>query len=129
MRQRSQRSHQRTSHRWIGVIYMIIFLVGSLPSSCAAVAGPCGNLPVSTLEIYDIKTPKLEAITVSTSELGDRAPSDAFEIEHRFVPVAGGLICDAPKLVRIGFGFSKRIAYIASGGRTRQLCGRRHAGS
>ena len=34
------------------------------------------------------------------------------EIKHRMMQHADGLVCDAPELVRIGFGSSQRIAFL-----------------
>jgi hypothetical protein len=95
-----------------------------------ATAAECTNMPPSRLELYDIKTPPVDEHAVNADEL-DRlrssAPASSFhtmmltthdvavilQIAHRIIPVAGGMVCDSPELVRIAVGFPKRTAYLA----------------
>jgi hypothetical protein len=90
----------------------------------------CTDLPPSTLRLYTIKAPSLEEWRVPADALDHMPPADElgsrhtmmlttsdvitlFEITHRIVPQADGSVCDAPGLVRIGFGAGRRIAYLA----------------
>jgi hypothetical protein len=113
------------------VIFMLLLpITGACLTRVAAAAAACADLPPSTLRVYDIKVPVLEELRVpadaldrmpSTEELGSRhtlmlTMNDLvtlFEITHRIVPQADGSFCDAPSLVRIGFGSGRRIAYLA----------------
>lgn len=96
----------------------------------AAAATPCDGLPPSTLRVYDIKTSAVDAVEVPAEELEPKAQGVAlasrhtmmltvsdivtwFEIAHRIVPRADGSVCDAPTLVQIGFGSSRRLAFLA----------------
>lgn len=104
----------------------LALLIGSviLPSDHAA-AAICENLPPSQLLIYDIKAPRLEEKKVPATKRDWEMPSNAlasmhtmmlttndlmslFDIRHRFVAGSDGSVCDAPELVRIGLGSSKR---------------------
>jgi hypothetical protein len=103
--------------------------MGAVEPVQAADTQTCGPLPASTLEIYDIKAPALDERIVEMPTL-KRAPGSNyvssfhggvltthdvvvfFEISHRVINVATGVFCDAPNLVRIGMGFTHRIAYL-----------------
>jgi len=107
---------------------LLLAIVGACPLRSAVAA--CTDLPPSTLRLYTINVPELEEWRVpadvlnrepATDELGSRhtlmlTTSDVvalFEITHRIVPQADGSVCDAPDLVRIGFGAGRRSAYLA----------------
>jgi hypothetical protein len=109
---------------------LLLAIAGMGLTRVAAAASACADLPASTLRVYDIKMPVLEELRVpadalnrmpSTDELGSRhtlmlTTNDLvtlFEIRHRIVPQADGSFCNAPSLVRIGFGSGRRIAYLA----------------
>jgi hypothetical protein len=109
----------------IGLKPMLISLLSLVFIHSAYAKSPCDALPPSTLQIYDIKAPPAEEVTVNAlnrvyrdGDLVSRhtlmlTMSDlvvAFDIKHRIVPQADGTVCDAPSLVRIGFGSSRRIA-------------------
>src|SRR5689334_7822759 len=95
----------------------------------AAPSDPCGDLPSSQLEVYDLKTQGLDEHAVDIDQLDDRKadPSTSrhtlmrtthdvamlFEVAHRIMPMKDGLYCDAPTLVRIAIGFPKRSAFLA----------------
>jgi hypothetical protein len=113
------------------VIFMLLLAItGACLTRVAAAASACADLPLSALRVYDIKMPVLEELRVpadalnrmpSTDELGSRHTLmlttnelvTLFEIRHHIVPQADGSLCDAPSLVRIGFGSSRRTAYLA----------------
>jgi hypothetical protein len=103
-------------------------LGGALLVHAAVAATPCTGLPPSTLQVFDIKAPAPEEIPVTKTELDhDIQPEDLvsrhkrmlsvtdfvawFDIEHRMVPRDDGSVCDAPTLVRMGFGASRRLAF------------------
>ena len=109
---------------------LLLAIAGTGFTRVAAAASACADLPPSTLRVYDIKMPVLEELRVpadalnrmpSTDELGSRhtlmlTTNDLvtlFEIRHRIVPQADGSFCDAPSLVRLGFGSGRRTAYLA----------------
>jgi hypothetical protein len=95
----------------------------------AQAAAPCTGMPPSKLLIFDIK-PADPQIVVLPPEALDRQPpddlasrhafmlSDArivtwFEITHRIIPRDDGSVCDAPVMVRVGFGLDRRIVLLA----------------
>lgn len=109
---------------------LALAILGSILTPIAAGAAVCADLPPSTLHVYDIKMPALEEVEVPAAALDRIKPDDAlgsrhtlmfttadvvtlFEIQHRLVPQADGTVCDAPSLVRIGFGAGRRVAYLA----------------
>jgi hypothetical protein len=121
-------------------------LGGALLVHTAGAATLCTGLPLSTLQVYDIKAPAPEETSVTKTELDrDIRPEDLvsrhprmlsvtnfvawFAIEHRMVPRDDGSVCDAPTLVRVGFGASRRLAFfvreVAKDPRMRQ-CMRDH---
>ena len=96
----------------------------------AGAATLCTDLPPSRLRVYDLKAPSVEEVAVPAaalaglSDAGDLASRHTlmltvsnvvawFTIEHRLVPRGDGLVCDAPGLVRMGFGSSRRRAFLA----------------
>ncbi len=111
-------------------------VVATLAMACTctaaklAWASDCADLPPSTLRIFDIRATMPEVISVPAATL-DRIPQEEqlgshhilmltgadfvtlFEIRHRIVPQSDGSVCDAPSLVRIGFGAGRRVAYLA----------------
>jgi hypothetical protein len=105
-------------------------IIGGFLAPVPAAAATCADLPPSTLNVYDIKMPAPEKMEVPSAALERIKPDDAlgsrhtlmfttadivtlFEIQHRLVPQANGSVCDAPSLVRIGFGSGRRVAYLA----------------
>jgi hypothetical protein len=111
-------------------VSLILVAAAAVLCQPAGAATPCTNLPPSILLIYDIKASAPEAVAVPTEELdrsgeaellGSRhtlmlTTSDivtGFEITHRMLPGADGSFCDAPTTVRIGFGSSRRGAFLA----------------
>ena len=101
------------------------------PATCFAAGppNPCGELPSSQLEVYDLKTKGVDEHAVDIDQLDDpksdpstsrhtlmRTTHDVamlFEVAHRIIPANDGLYCDAPSLVRIAIGFPKRSAFLA----------------
>jgi hypothetical protein len=109
---------------------LALAILGGFLEPVTAAAAACANLPPSTLNIYDIKMPALEEVEVPAAALDRIHPGTAlgsrhtlmfttaavvtvFEIQHHLVPQANGSVCDAPSLVRIGFGAGRRVAYMA----------------
>ncbi len=110
--------------------FLAILVIGGAYAAASARASECADLPSSTLRIHDIQVSLPEVISVPAATL-DRIPQEdqlgshhtlmltgadlvtLFEIRHRMVPQADGSVCDAPSLVRIGFGAGRRVAYLA----------------
>ena len=67
------------------------------------------RVPADTLD----RLPADELGSRHTLMLTTNALVTLFEITHRIVPQADGSFCDAPSLVRIGFGSARRIVYLA----------------
>jgi hypothetical protein len=104
---------------------LLLVLGGAVLFQRAAAATLCTNLPSSTLQVLDIKASGVGEASVSAEEL-DRhiQPEDLvsrhprmlsfsdfvawFDIVHRIVVRDDGSVCDAPSLVRMGFGASQR---------------------
>ena len=89
---------------------------------------PICRLP--RFQVYDIKASAPEAVEVPAEELERAGQAEDlvsrhtlmltssdfvtwFDVTHRVVPRADGSVCDAPSLVRIGFGSSRRFAFLA----------------
>ena len=107
-----------------------IYLIATLAVPLNAVASDlCTGLPASTLQVLDAKPSGLVEQKVPAEHLDQSLPSEIigarhttmlstsnviafFEIKHRMMPRADGSVCDAPELVRIGFGSSQRIAFL-----------------
>lgn len=108
----------------------VLAMAGVSTAAASARASECADLPPSTLRLFDIRVSMPEVKSVPAATL-DRIPQEdqlgshhtlmltgadvvtLFEIRHRFVPQADGSVCDAPSLVRIGFGAGRRVAYLA----------------
>jgi hypothetical protein len=106
---------------------LLLCLVSALPAS----AQMCQSLPPSTLLIYDATPAKLvESVVPAAGLARQTAPEGGiasqhtmmltvinvlgfFEIKHRIVPQEANVVCNAPELVRIGFGSSERRILIA----------------
>jgi hypothetical protein len=105
------------------------------PGLPAVSPGICVDLPPSRLLVYSIKPARLEEETVPAASLNRRpyqgVPADAlaakhplmlsvhnlvsiFNIQHRPVARGDGWVCDAPAIVRIGFGASRRQLFVAA---------------
>ena len=112
------------------IVPLALAIFASFLAPVTAAATACANVPPSTLNIYDIKMPTLEEVEVPAAALDRIDPGTAlgsrhtlmfttanavtlFEIQHRLVPQVDGSVCDAPSLVRIGFGSGRRVAYLA----------------
>jgi hypothetical protein len=112
------------------VSLFLLMLAAALTLHPAGAAILCTDLPPSTLEVDGVKTSKVEEMMVPSEAL-DRIGQAVelasrhtlmltvidlavwFNIAHRVVPRADGLVCDAPSLVRMGFGSSRRRAFLA----------------
>jgi hypothetical protein len=109
---------------------LLILAVGAaLPLQEARAAAPCAGLPPSKLQIFDITAPDVQVIMLPAEEIerypqGDLASRHTFmlsqvrvvtwfEITHRIIPREDGLVCDAPAMVRVGFGFDRRTVLLA----------------
>lgn len=123
----------RRLHSKLSLVLLAVVLLavgGALLFHQASAATLCTDLPPSTLRVYDLKAPVLEEVTVPAAELaglsnaGDLASRHTlmltvsnvvawYTIRHRLVPRDDGLVCDAPGLVRMGFGSSRRHAFLA----------------
>jgi hypothetical protein len=112
------------------VSFVLLTVGGALLVHSAGAATTCTDLPPSTLQVYVIKASAPEAVTVPAEELDLAGQAEHlasrhtlmltssdfvtwFDVAHRVVPRADGLVCDAPTLVRIGFGSSRRFAFLA----------------
>jgi hypothetical protein len=101
--------------------------MGVLPLHAAAV---CKDLPPSKLQVYYVRANSLQEEMAAATALDGRIPADAlasqhtmmltlstliswFDIEHRIVPRDDGSVCDAPELVRMGFGSGQRKIVVA----------------
>jgi hypothetical protein len=120
----------RNLHRLRSTLLLVLLVFGGALLSRHAAAGLCADLPPSSLMIYDVKAPSPAMVTVPREELtrnsaaGDLSShhplmvsaSDLvtwFDIMHHIEPRADGSVCDAPSLVRIGFGTKNRHAFLA----------------
>jgi hypothetical protein len=109
---------------------VLLGLGGALLVHPAGAATPCTNLPPSTLQVYVIKASTPEPVAVPAEELDRAAQAEHLvsrhtlmltssdfvawsDVAHRMVSRADGSVCDAPTLVRIGFGSSRRFAFLA----------------
>jgi hypothetical protein len=112
------------------VSFVLLTVGGALLFHSAGAATPCTDLPPSTFQVYVIKASAPEAVAVPTEELERAGQAEHlvsrhtlmltssdfvtwFDVAHRVVPRADGSVCDAPSLVRIGFGSSRRFAFLA----------------
>lgn len=93
-----------------------------------AAANNCQNLPPTTLEIYTIKAPTVEERKISAEQLGKSPAEDLMfrhsmmvtgsdlvaisHVRHRVVSEDNGPRCYAPERVRLGFGSSRRLAFL-----------------
>ena len=102
-----------------------------LPASPTFASSVCSALPSSSLRLYDIKTVAVEEVLVPAAALDAAAIPDErlvsrhtmmltsvdlaalSQITHRIIPQSDGTFCDAPSLVSLGFGISRRVAYLA----------------
>ena len=115
---------------YLKISLVILALGGALLFQRAGAATLCTDLPPSTLRVYDIKASAVEEVWVSAEELDHRGKAEDlvsrhrlmlsvsdivtwFDIVHRMVLREGGSICDAPSLVRMGFGSSRRLVFFA----------------
>jgi hypothetical protein len=95
-----------------------------------AVAANCQDLPPSKLLVFGVKVPEVEEEEIPAASLDRKLATGAltfrhtmmlastvlvgwFEIRHRPVPQPGGSVCDAPELVRMGFGAARRQIFLA----------------
>lgn len=113
-----------------GTFALVLFPLapGVAATSCDA------SMPASKAQVYDLKPSTTIYKTVGEAELkklsatadttifhndsvmvGVSTIASAVFVEHNVVKPESGLdaFCDAPKLVRIGIGFSHRIVYLA----------------
>ena len=108
----------------------------------AEAATLCIGLPPSTLQVLDLKASGVGEASVSAEELGRHNQSEElvsrhttmlsvsdfvawFDIMHRMVPRDDGSVCDAPSLVRMAFGSTRRLAFFMREA-TENPCMRRH---
>jgi hypothetical protein len=115
------------------VSFVLLTIEGVLLCHPAGAVAPCTDLPSSTFRIFGIKASAPEAVEVPVEELDRNREAEGglasrhtlmitlsdfvswFEVTHRVVPRADGSVCDAPSLVRMGFGSSRRLAFLARG--------------
>ena len=110
--------------------FLAVLVIVGASAAASARTSECVNLPSSALRLYAIRVSMPEVQSVPAAALdhipqGDQLESHhtlmltgadvvtLFEIRHRTVPQADGSVCDAPRLVRIGFGAGRRVAYLA----------------
>lgn len=118
-------------HRNESLLLILCALGGALLFHPAGAVTLCSDLPPSTLRVYDIKASAVDAVGVPIEELEPKAQTEAlasrhtlmltasdivtwFQIAHRIVRRTDGSVCDAPTLVQMGFGSSRRLAFLAS---------------
>jgi hypothetical protein len=111
-------------------IVFLIVIGNCLAFQRAGATTLCTDLPPSILQVFDLKAPAVKELSVPAQELGPRGQTADlasrhtmmltvsnivtwFDITHRIVPREDGLVCDAPSLVRMGFGSSRRFAFLA----------------
>ena len=95
----------------------------------ARAAAPCSGMPPSKLLIFDIKAANPQIVVLPAEALERQPQNDLvsrhalmlsearivtwFEIAHRMIPRDDGSVCDAPIIVRVGFGFDRRAVLLA----------------
>ena len=110
-------------------LFLLLVVAGALLFHRAQATPLCTDLPPSTLQVLDIKASGSNEALVSAEELGrHNEPGDLisryttmlsasgfvawFDIVHRIVPRDDGSVCDAPSLVRMAFGASRRVTVL-----------------
>lgn len=93
----------------------------------------CVNLPASTLQVYYLKTVDRQNTFVTPNELKQKFPPEflavrhsvmlavsntvgSYDVNHRMISAGDGSVCDAPDIVRIGFGSTQRLVFLARPG-------------
>jgi len=95
----------------------------------ARAAAPCNDMPPSKLLIFDIKAADPQIVVLPAKALERQPRNDLvsrhalmqsevrivtwFEITHRMIPRDDGSVCDAPIMVRVGFGLDRRTVLLA----------------
>ena len=109
--------------------FVVIAFSGALFFQQANAASLCTDLPASALQVLDIQAAPQEPVVVSAEDLDRPSQREElmsrharmvsmsdfvawFDIMHRIVPRDDGSFCDAPTLVRMGFGASRRYVFI-----------------
>ena len=117
-------------YRHLFKVFLALLIASVILPSNRAAAAICQNLPPSKLLVYNIKALRLEEEKVPAATLDRQMPPDAlasmhtmmlttnifiswFDIRHRPVAGSDGTVCNAPELVRIGFGSSQRKIFFA----------------
>jgi hypothetical protein len=112
------------------LLLVMTILGGAVLFHEASAAVTCADMPSSQLQIFDIKASAVHEIEVSKEELTARDRDEDlvsrhtlmlslnhivtwFDIMHRMIPREGGLVCDAPSFVRMGFGVDQRVVLLA----------------
>jgi hypothetical protein len=113
------------------LLRVFLILGGVFLARHAGAATLCSGLPPSSLGVLDMRAKTVDEVKVPAAELRHAirttggvfshhtlmlSASDLaawFDIEHRIVPREDGLVCDAPVLVRMGFGSSGRHPFLA----------------
>lgn len=102
----------------------------SVASSPLSASSACSDLPPSTLQVFYIKPIDLNEVVVPAQELRREYAPDVlavrhggmvavsnvvgtYDIRHRIIEMGGGVVCDSPEIVKIGFGSNLRMLYIA----------------
>jgi hypothetical protein len=96
----------------------------------ARAAAPCAGLPPSQLQIFDITARDAQVIALPAEAIERYPQGDltsrhtlmlsvariviSFDITHQVIPRSDGFVCDAPAVVRVGFGFDRRTVLLAS---------------
>ena len=112
----------------LAVLLLLLVLGGAFISDWASAATLCADLPRSTFQVYALKASGVEEASVPAEEL-DRhiQPGDlvsrhtrmlsvihfaaGFYIVHGIMPRDDGSVCDAPSLVQLTFGSSRRLVF------------------
>jgi len=112
------------------MLFLIVLGAGGcLPFQGAGAVTLCTDLPPSILQVFDLKASAVEELRVPAQELDRNQTADLasrhtmmltvsnivtwFDITHRILPRKDRSVCDAPSLVRMGFGSSRRFAFLA----------------
>lgn len=108
---------------------MLATVLLSMASGPLSASSACLDLPPSTLQVFYIKPIDLNEIVVPAQELRREYAPDvlavrhgamvavsnvvgSYDIRHRIIEMGGGVVCDSPEIVKIGFGSNLRMLYI-----------------
>jgi hypothetical protein len=110
-------------------LLILVFCAALLLFHEARAAMPCSGMPPSKLLIFDIKAANPQIVVLPANALDRQPQTDLvsrhalmksqvrivtwFEIVHRVITRDDGSVCDAPIMVRVGFGLDRRAVLLA----------------